>query len=222
MPEQQFRRRPDGTVYPLTPAKPKWPGPVLGAIVLTVALTAGGTVSVAGGSGLAGASRATSVKGSAQTRSRDARAVVRRLIRAGNRVDVQASSDADDCAAHSYGQVQEFFAEHPCAGLYRVLLEVPDRRGGLVLVAVAWVDMPDESSARALQRLVDRHGTGNVTELNRERGGRHGDVRFTGERYASVRQGSIVVNAQAEPVEPGALAAGVAERVVAEWERSPG
>ena len=57
----------------------------------------------------------------------------------------------------------------------------------MLAVAVAWVDMPDESSARAFQRLVDRHGTGNVTELNR-----------------------------------GALAAGMAERVVAERERWPG
>ena len=69
-----------------------------------------------------------------------------------------------------------------------------------MLVAVAWVDMPNEAQAAELKRLVDRHGTGNITELNRERGGRHRDVRFTGEHYASNRSDNTVINAQAEPV----------------------
>jgi len=60
--------------------------------------------------------------------------------------------------------------------------------------------------------LVDRHGTGNVTELSRERG-RYRNVRFTGEFYASRRENTTVVNAQAQPVGRGARAVELAEIV---------
>jgi hypothetical protein len=67
---------------------------------------------------------------------------------------------------------------------------------------VAWVDLPTEASAREFHALVDGDGTGNVRELTRERGP-YTDVRFTGEHYESARDGTTVVNAQAQPVEPG-------------------
>jgi len=51
------------------------------------------------------------------------------------------------------------------------------------------------------------HGTGNITELNRERAGyRYRNVRFTGKHYASRREDNTVVNAQAEPVGRAAVA----------------
>ncbi|WP_219414814.1 hypothetical protein [Pseudonocardia nigra] len=114
------------------------------------------------------------------------------------RVDSRFEAD-DDCAAHSYGQVQEFFRAQPCATLFRALFTVRDARRNVVLVAVAWVEMPDAASAREYHRLVDTHGTGNVTELSRERGP-YRRVRFTGEQYASRRDGTTLVNAQAQPV----------------------
>jgi hypothetical protein len=76
------------------------------------------------------------------------------------------------------------------------LLEVRDGRSNIALVAVAWVDMPSPEEARQLQQLVDRDGTGNVTELSRERGGQ----RFSGDYYRSVHEDTTVVNVQAEPV----------------------
>lgn len=79
-----------------------------------------------------------------------------------------------------------------------------------MLVAVAWVDMPDTASAQALQELADVPGSGNVTELNRERG-RYRDVQFTGTHYASNRDGATVVIAQAEPVGRIAVARDLAE-----------
>jgi len=90
------------------------------------------------------------------------------------------------------------------------LLEVHDGYGGLVLVADAWVDMPDEAGAIELKRLLDRPGTGNVTELSRDRV-RYRNVRFDGEHYASRREGTTVVNAQAEPVGRVAAATDLAE-----------
>ncbi|MCP6497878.1 hypothetical protein NL476_28360, partial [Klebsiella pneumoniae] len=74
-----------------------------------------------------------------------------------------------------------------------------DRRRNVVLVAVAVVGMPDPGGARAFRQLVDRHGTGNVTELSRE-SGRYRRVRFAGRPYGSARDGEVVVNVQAQPV----------------------
>ncbi len=189
------------------------PVQVLGAITVALVLGAGGTVSLTSSAATSGARASTSASAQARTRNRDARAVAQRLARQGLRVDGRFSSDDDDCVAHSYGQVQRFFREHPCQALYRSLFEVRDRRGGLVLIAVAWVDMPDATSARAFRELVDVHGTGNITELNRD-GGRYQAVRFTGEHYASTLEGSTVVNAQAEPVGRVATVTGWAEAAV--------
>jgi hypothetical protein len=87
--------------------------------------------------------------------------------------------------------------------VYRGLFEVRSARA-TALVAVAWVDMPDETSARQYQQLVDRHGTGNITELSTQ-------VPWTGEHYVSTRDDVTIVNAQAEPVGGTAAAAGLAQ-----------
>ena len=131
-----------------------------------------------------------------KARDRSSRSPMRRLQRVGLRVQPRLEATDNDCVAHSYGEVRQFFVSIPARRLYRSLLEV---RGGLVLVAVAWVDMPDEANAIKLKRLLDRPGTGNITELSRERR-RYRNVRFDGEHYASRREGATVVNAQAEPV----------------------
>ncbi|GEL20383.1 hypothetical protein [Pseudonocardia asaccharolytica] len=145
-------------------------------------------------------------------RLRPARTLLR-LERQGLRVKQHLTSDAGGCAAHSYGRVRGFFREHPCTALFRALFEVRDKRGNVVLVAVAWVDMPDAAQAREFQRLVDRHGTGNIVELSRERG-RYQNVRFTGDHYASVRDDTTVVNAQAQTVGRAPAARALAEQVV--------
>ncbi|MFC4943951.1 hypothetical protein [Pseudonocardia sp. GCM10023141] len=136
-----------------------------------------------------------------------------RLEAKGLRVQQRLSSDSDDCFGHSYGQVQEYFRSHPCSALFRVLFEVSDRPGNMVLVAVAWVDMPDEAQASELRRLMDRDGTGNVTELSRE-SGKYRDVRFTGDFYRSTLDGVTVINAAAEPTSRAASAVDLAGRVV--------
>lgn len=62
--------------------------------------------------------------------------------------------------------------------------------------------MPTQAGARQLKTLMDTGGTGNATELSRERG-RYRTVRYTGGVYASRRDGTTVVNAQAQPVVRG-------------------
>jgi hypothetical protein len=187
-----------------------WKAAVLVTVTLAVGGgTAAGASSVVSGSGVS-VSTGVGVRVNVKARDRNSRSVVRRLERSGLRIRTRIERADADCAAHSYGEVQRWFRQHPCQALYRALFEVRDRRGGLGLVAVAWVDMPDVAQAVEFKQLVDRSGTGNVTELSRERG-RYRNVRFDGERYASRREDTTVVNAQVQPVGRGARAAELAE-----------
>jgi len=188
---------PDGSKRPGTPKK-RSGGVAVAALVLGLGLAAGGA-----GTGLSlggdGASASSSSKASSNGRAKDRSTsqVERRLARAGLKITSRVSA-SDDCAAHSYGQVQAFFHDQPCDALFRASFEVRDARRNVVLVAVAWVDMPDAARAARFQRLVDRPGTGNVTELSRERG-TYRNVRFDGTHYDSARDGITVVNSQAQP-----------------------
>ncbi len=202
-------RNPDGT----------WKGRGGGfaaVVAVSVALAAGpGVIGTSG----AGSSAGSAVRGQgtgqghAKARDRSSARTVLRLEQRGLRVEQRVMSDDAECAAHSYGLVREFFQEQPCSALYRALFEVHDRRRNVVLVAVAWVDMPDADQARAFKRLVDRHGTGNITELSRETR-RYRNVRFSGEYYASVRNDSTVINVQAQPVSRAGAGLDLAEQVV--------
>ena len=181
-------------------------------VVLAVAIGTGGTavgVSASGGSASsASASSSSSGARSSQARQRSSVNVRLRLEQRGFRVEQPHFDGSADCVARSYGAVREYFRDEPCTGLSRALFEVHDRRNNVVLVAVAWVEMPDFASARQLHDLVDRHGTGNVTELSRDQG-RYRNVRFSGEYYTSRRDGTTVVNVQAQPVGRAAVAAGL-------------
>jgi hypothetical protein len=175
--------------------------------------TVGASAGAAGSGTAAGRSVGTNQGGATRVRARDRSTaqMVRRLESRGLQVTERGVDADDDCAAHSYGQVRTLFVRQPCDTVYRALLEVRDGRAAAV-VAVAWVDMPDEAQAREYQQLVDRHGTGNITELTTQ-GVRPTSVRWTGERYRSARDGATVVNLQAEPLGRAARATQLAERV---------
>lgn len=183
-------------------------GAFLLAAGVAVALGASGTAAVS--TGVLGSEASASVKvasgarGQAKVNRRNSEAVKVKLTSRGIRSNEPLTEDADNCVEHSCGQVREFFRSNPCVGLHRALFELRDRNGDVVLLAVSWVDMPDESSARSLHQLLDRDGTGNVTELSRDRG-RYRSVRFTADFYASHRDGTVVVNAQAQPVARGGV-----------------
>lgn len=124
-------------------------------------------------------------------RAHDPTAAVRALERAGWTVQVRATSADGDCVADSRGAVHAFLDRHRCTALFRALFDVRDSRGRTAVVAVAWVDLPGTPDAIDFRSLVDRGGSGNLTELG-------GARRFTGQHYASSRDGVTVVNAQAE------------------------
>ena len=157
---------------------------------------------VTGGSGTVAGRTASGTQ--AKARDRSTLRTVQRLQSQGLQVTERAVDADDDCATHSYGQVQDFFRQNSWSALYRALFEVRDGPA-TALVAVAWVDLPDEARAGQYQQLVDCHGTGNVTELST-------DVSWTGLRYTSVRDGVTVVNVQTEPVGDTAAAVGLAQR----------
>ncbi len=170
-------------------------------VLVTVLLALGIAGAAAGGAQSGGA---TSTGNQARASDHSTDRVMQRLRARGLQVRQLDSDARDGCTAHSYGQVEDFFRQNPCTALHRALFEVQDD-SGRALVAVAWVDMPDESGARRYQQLVDRHTTGNVRELSTA-------VRWTGERYVSTRDGVTVVNAQAEPVGATPAAVGLAQR----------
>ena len=174
-------------------------GAALVALVAAAAVAGGASTAVSSAGSLGSGANVRAGTQVGPQRSQAARA---RLVARGVRVDAQATDDAADCAAHSYGEVRDFFRQRPCVALHRAAFQVRDDRGDVVLIAVSWVEMPDEAGARAFKTLVDVHGTGNATELSRERG-RYRSVRFTGDAYASRRDGTVVANAQAQPVAPG-------------------
>jgi hypothetical protein len=133
-------------------------------------------------------------------------AVTDRLRGIGYRVTSAGSTDDTDCAANAYGQSKAFLAAHRCAGLHRALLEVQGQRGGSALLALAWVGMPDETGAANLKAELDRPGSGNIVELSKDNA-RYRNVAFNGIYYASARQASTVVTAEAQPVAVGLTAA---------------
>ena len=73
-----------------------------------------------------------------------------------------------DCAANSYGKTHDFFKDTPCRSLVRALYTT-ESGGAKALVSVVVVGMSDSSKAKALKALTEQDGTGNVTDLVRDK-----------------------------------------------------
>jgi hypothetical protein len=179
------------------------PAAAVGAAAVAAAVGLGGAVSGGAGTTAPPGPSAAQLKVKVQERNaRTQRNMTLRLGKKGYQVRTRTRFDGTDCAGHAYGDVAAFFRDRPCLALGRMSFEVKDRRGKVVLVAVSSVAMPDRAGAGAYKRLVDRHGTGNVTELTREQG-RYRSVRFLGRPYGSRPDGLVVTNVQAQPVDRG-------------------
>lgn len=79
----------------------------------------------------------------------------------------QAGDDQTNCAAHSYGQVQAFFAKTPCSSVHRVLAST-DIGGRAAVIASSIVTFNTAAQAKSYLALVDSDGTGNISDLLRE------------------------------------------------------
>lgn len=105
-----------------------------------------------------------------------------------------------ECAAQSYGEVQDFFLHHPCRKLQQRLFPLADDDGNVITVSVMWVTMPSRSDATKLKRVEDRYGTGDVTPVGTQLLG-FGDFRFTGQHYESRQAGSQLVITETEALQ---------------------
>jgi hypothetical protein len=131
--------------------------------------------------------------------SSHAEAMKQQLESDGLRVRQMSTAENDDCAANSFGEVRNYFSDHPCQGVERAWYEVSDDEDNSAVLSVAWVEMPDTEAAQDLKRLVDRPGTGNLTELSKE-DGPYQDVRYSGWYYRSDVDGATFRSVQAEPL----------------------
>jgi hypothetical protein len=140
-----------------------------------------------------------------------AEAMKQQLESDGLQVRQMSTAENDDCTASSYGEVRSHFADHPCQGVQRAWYEVGDDEDNAAVLSVAWVEMPDAEAANDLERLVDRPGTGNITELSKE-DGPYQDVRYSGWYYRSDVDGATFRSVQAEPLADNDASREVARR----------
>lgn len=206
-----IRTGPDGKRYPLRGGGGKGPtkSVVAGGVALAVWASGGGAggVSVGGlsGGGMSGSSAGSSAMSAAEsatvrsirTNLPKARKQAKRgkRDRAWRRLKLTKGRsrvhEALECAALSYGRVQEFFVENPCRDLRRVQFPV-SYQGGTISVLVSRVRMPSARQARQLQHVIDEHGSGDIRPVLPT-------VRFTGYNYHSDRDRRTVVVAETEP-----------------------
>ncbi len=196
---------PQGRKRPITPPKPKHRGLTIGvAATLVVGGVSAGGVGVTASRGAAAADSVT-VSQSLSTRTTQARRSARNgrydqaWLRMGLRQVARHARHDAECGTHSSGQVQDcLLLRTPCRSMQRALVVLSDEHGNTMAVSIAWVWMPDSSSARHLLRLLDTPGTGNISPLPVDVVAQ-GKVRFTGRHHGSRRAGSLVVVAKAAP-----------------------
>lgn len=73
----------------------------------------------------------------------------------------------DDCAEVSYGEVRDWFADHPCDRVVRGLYTA-DAGEARAIVSIIVVTMPTDGQAGQLKELTDTSGTGNVSDMLRD------------------------------------------------------
>jgi hypothetical protein len=119
---------------------------------------------------------------------------------------LEAATVDASCIGHAYGEVSNFFAGTDCTGLSRALYSTA-LEGRPVVVSISRVRMPDTATARSLQQLTDRNGSGNVSDLLREGVRYQGSpAALSGAEYASAISGSsvtIVESSWADPANTG-------------------
>jgi hypothetical protein len=170
------------------------------SIAFVVAVAAPPAARSALSAGESAASASQNLRGKS-SKNRNSRLTQARLALRGMRIASHIVDDGSTCTSHSYGEVQAFFQKNPCVALHREMYVLDDPHGdGKVLVAYASVEMKDADQARCLQEVLDKNGSGNVTELSRERGA-YRSVRYDDAVFASDRDGTVVVNAQAKFVQ---------------------
>jgi hypothetical protein len=115
--------------------------------------------------------------------------------------DVPEPLHHDNCAEHSYDDVQKFFQKTPCEYLRRALYTTTDREGRKVYTNVSVVRMASGADAAKLRELTDSNGTGNVSDLVREGVVKVPSLRSLAEGYEATQhdRNVIIVEANFDP-----------------------
>ncbi|MEU0878067.1 hypothetical protein ABZ345_05675 [Lentzea sp. NPDC005914] len=186
-------------------------GTVVAAGVLAVGLSAGiggggltlggsGAVSEVGagsqgaGSGGTPQLKARKSEGQKSARKGDADAAWQRL---GVRQLKRTARQQAECVASSFGQIRDFFTRTRCTSLERALFLVGDGAGNSAVVSVAWVGLASARDADRFESVMRIQGSGDIYPLGSSLLGM-ADIRFTGLRYGSDRNGKNVTIAEAE------------------------
>lgn len=207
-----------GSHAPLSPQRLPIPARIAVTVVISVTVIVGGvTLGLKISSSAGATTEGPATRGSGEHLSvtaESAQASIKRTtvaLSASGYGGYLAPEADDNCASHSYGQVQLFFRSNPCRWLVRSYIVVRINKQDLALVAISWVDMPTSSMAEKYKHLVDTPGTGNITELSRD-SGPYKDIQFTGKYYLSGIVGTAVWNVQVQPV--GAVATNVLKEIL--------
>jgi hypothetical protein len=157
---------------------------------LVVVLVVGGWLILSGGPGGSGTGTTSHSSSAGATAGVPAVGSVQTID--GAAFTVQAVDSERTCVGHAYGDTADFFNDTDCTGLSRALYST-EVGGKSVVVAISRVRMPTAASARDLQAMTDRNGSGNVSDLLRE------GVRYTGSpaqlsdsEYSSALSGTTV------------------------------
>lgn len=105
---------------------------------------------------------------------------------------VAGPARSNECATKSYGKTHDFFQDNECQSLVRALYTT-ESGGAKALVSVVLVGMPDSTKAKALKTLTEQDGTGNVTDLVKDKtfaGSGAPSVSGTNAAYASKVDGT--------------------------------
>ncbi len=205
----RFRTRPDGSKYPIGGGGGGGGAAtvVAGGAVLAIWAASSGAGGIGAGIGTGGgtgaamsASESAVVRNISKNLSKARKDVQRgkpsqAWRRIGLRKGTAKTREAAECAAFSYGRVQNFFIRNPCRGLHRAQFPV-SYDGGSASVLVSRVQLRSTAQARRFRRLIDEHGSGDLRPFLP-------DVRFTGEHYDSAPDRSAVFVAEAESASGG-------------------
>lgn len=186
MPE--FRTRPDGTVYPLTPKKG---GGLLGVALLALLLFgAGGKIGIVG-------PNADETNGIVDAAKAEAKAghVASAWAKLGWQFLGHISGHNPECAGSTFGHVRDFFLQSPCRSLDRSIQIVRETRGSTIAITIAWVHMPSIAAAQQFQAVIDTDGSGDILPLATTVAGTSG-YHFDGHHYKSRIDGSTVIVAE--------------------------
>lgn len=215
----EFRTRPDGTKYPLTPPKGGGGAKVLvGAIAVAAVLGGGGTLglSAVGGASTGASAAADVLPGnladdvvdSLPGRNLSARKAEGKKSAQRGKTDEafgrfklkklkQAAKHEVECLVNSTGRVREYLARHRCTSLHRELYAVGDGRGNAAVISIARVGFPTKSAAEGCEKVEKVQGSGDITPLG---GALLGLVhlKFSGHHYQSRIDGKTMVVAETE------------------------